>query len=138
MKEILNDLIIFAGKIGSIISMDTNNEYISMQVKSKRDDTVGRKVMKQNHKIRNLSKAREAAGLSQQDLANIMGVPRGYITYWENGQREPKIEQIIKLSEVLNVSSDYILGISDVKSLDLNIQTIYDFYITKKEEKKDA
>ena len=94
--------------------------------------------MKQSHKLWNLSKAREAAGLSQQDLANIMGVPRGYITYWENGQREPKIEQIIKLSEVLNVSSDYILGISDVKSLDLNIQTIYDFYITKKEEKKDA
>lgn len=40
MKHILNDLIIFAGEIGSITSMNMNDEYIGMQVKSKKDDTV--------------------------------------------------------------------------------------------------
>lgn len=40
MKKILNDLIILGGEIGSITSMNMNDEYIGMQVKSKKDDTV--------------------------------------------------------------------------------------------------
>ena len=40
MKEILNDLIILGGEIGSIVQMNMNDEYIGMHVKSKKDDTV--------------------------------------------------------------------------------------------------
>lgn len=40
MKEILNDLIILGGEIGSIVQMNMNDEYVGMQVKSKKDDTV--------------------------------------------------------------------------------------------------
>ena len=40
MKNIFNDLIILSGGIGSIVEMDMNNEYVSMLVKSKKDDTV--------------------------------------------------------------------------------------------------
>jgi hypothetical protein len=40
MKHIFNDLIILAGEIGSITSMNMNDEYIGMLVKSKKDDTV--------------------------------------------------------------------------------------------------
>ena len=40
MKEILNDLIILGGEIGSIIQMNMNDEYVGLQVKSKKDDTV--------------------------------------------------------------------------------------------------
>ena len=40
MKHILNDLIVFAGEIGSFTSMNMNDEYVGMQVKSKKNDTV--------------------------------------------------------------------------------------------------
>ena len=40
MKHIINDLIVFAGEIGSITSMNMNDEYVGMQVKSKKNDTV--------------------------------------------------------------------------------------------------
>lgn len=40
MKDILNDLLICAGEIGSIVQMNMNDEYVGMQVKSKKDDTV--------------------------------------------------------------------------------------------------
>lgn len=40
MKHILNDLIILAGEIGSIVQINTNDEYVSMLVKSKKDETV--------------------------------------------------------------------------------------------------
>lgn len=40
MKNILNDLIILGGEIGSIVQMNMNDEYVGMLVKSKKDDTV--------------------------------------------------------------------------------------------------
>ena len=40
MKEILNDLIILGGEIGSIVQMNMNDEYVGMLVKSKKDNTV--------------------------------------------------------------------------------------------------
>ena len=40
MKDIFNDLIVFAGEIGSIVSMNMNDEYIGMQVKPKGEDTI--------------------------------------------------------------------------------------------------
>ena len=40
MKHIINDLIVFAGEIGSITSMNMNDECVGMQVKSKKNDTV--------------------------------------------------------------------------------------------------
>jgi hypothetical protein len=40
MKNILNDLIILSGEIGSIVQMNMNDEYVGIQVKSKNDDTV--------------------------------------------------------------------------------------------------
>ena len=40
MKEILNDLIILGGEIGSIVQMNMNDECFDMLVKSKKDDTV--------------------------------------------------------------------------------------------------
>lgn len=40
MKEILNDLIILGGEIGSIVQMNMNDEFVRMFVKSKKDDTV--------------------------------------------------------------------------------------------------
>ena len=40
MKSILNDLIICAGEIGSIVSFQMTDGYIGCQVKSKIDDNV--------------------------------------------------------------------------------------------------
>ncbi len=80
--------------------------------------------MKQCNKLWNLSKAREVANLSQQELADKIGVPRGYVTYWENGTRTPHIEDLIKLCKVLNVSSDYILGLNDNSSTNPDIANI--------------
>lgn len=40
MKNILSDLIICAGEIGSIVQMNMNDERVGMQVKAKSDGTV--------------------------------------------------------------------------------------------------
>ena len=58
----------------------------------------------------NLKKLRKRANLSQNELANLLSVNQYNISFWEIGRSEPNIEQIIKLSEILNIPTDYLLG----------------------------
>ena len=58
----------------------------------------------------NLKKLRKRVNLSQNELANLLGINQYNISFWEIGRSEPNIEQIIKLSEILNVPTDYLLG----------------------------
>lgn len=60
-----------------------------------------------------ISQARESKGLSQKDLSEIIGVKRETITQWENAARDIKTTDIVRLSDALNISCDYLLrGIS--------------------------
>ncbi len=52
--------------------------------------------------------------MSQQALAEKIGVSQKAIDYWERGVNEPKASYIIKLATFFNVSSDYLLGMSDI------------------------
>jgi len=65
----------------------------------------------------NLKKIRKRIGLSQQKLADDLGVVQGCIGNWETGRREPKVSDIIKLSNVLGVSTNELTGISRFNNL---------------------
>lgn len=60
-----------------------------------------------------LRSVREQRGLSQQQLADRVGTARVTITMYEAGEREPNFEMLSKLAEVLEVSTDYLLGRTD-------------------------
>jgi len=62
--------------------------------------------MKLGEKIAVLRKQR---GLSQEDLANMMGISRQAISRWEQDENTPDVENIVQLSEIFNVSTDYLL-----------------------------
>lgn len=47
---------------------------------------------------------------SQKDLATLLNVAQNTISNWENGIREPDHSTILKLSSLLNVTTDYLLG----------------------------
>lgn len=53
-------------------------------------------------------------GMSRQQLADAMFVSVRLISYWENGQRECDFDTLIKLSNVLGESTDYLLGKTDL------------------------
>jgi transcriptional regulator with XRE-family HTH domain len=57
-----------------------------------------------------LRKMREDKGLSQQDLAELAGVQASAISHFELGRRLPSFENIRRLADALNVTSDYLLG----------------------------
>ena len=60
-----------------------------------------------NERIREL---RLAAGFSQVELAEKLGVSKQSVSNWENDNIQPSIEMLVKISRILNVSTDFILG----------------------------
>lgn len=57
-----------------------------------------------------LKESRSSIGYSQQKLAEKNGVSRSTIAMWETGGSQPDNEALVKLSSVLDVSIDYLLG----------------------------
>ncbi len=54
--------------------------------------------------------------LSQDILAEKLGVSRQAISKWENSQSMPEIEKVVQMSEIFSVSTDYILKGTEILS----------------------
>ncbi len=52
---------------------------------------------------------RKAKGISQEELADQIGVSRQAVSKWESGQSSPDLEKVILLSEFFDVATDYLL-----------------------------
>lgn len=59
---------------------------------------------------------RNEKGITQSDLSNIVGLTPKMISFYELGQRFPPHDIIIKLADYFDVSTDYLLGISDIRN----------------------
>lgn len=57
-----------------------------------------------------LIKARESIGFNQKQLAEKLGITPTRLNYWEKNKRQPDVEMIKKLSDVLHVSTDVLIG----------------------------
>ncbi|MFC7441433.1 helix-turn-helix domain-containing protein [Laceyella putida] len=60
-----------------------------------------------------LRSARKKKNLSQEKLAELVGTTKATISNYENEYSSPSNEMLIKLSDVLDVTTDYLLGRSD-------------------------
>ena len=59
------------------------------------------------HRIKDL---REAKGLTQEQVAQRLGVTQGTIAHWESGARTPTLSNMVKIADVLGVSLDEAMG----------------------------
>lgn len=57
-------------------------------------------------RIQNLRKTK---GISQEQLADVLGVSRQAVSKWESEQSTPDIEKIITMSDYFEVTTDYLL-----------------------------
>ena len=76
-----------------------------------------------SEKIMNL---RKKNGWSQEELAERLDISRQSVSKWESGESVPTLEKIIKISEIFDVSTDYLLK-DDFKEekFDRNESSIY-------------
>lgn len=56
---------------------------------------------------------REAAKLTQRQLAKETGINQANISRWENGEVLPNIEVCVKLAEFYGISVDELIGRKD-------------------------
>ncbi len=63
-----------------------------------------------------LKDLREDADIPQKVLAEYLHIKQNTYSQYENGQRQLPIDALIKLAEYFDVTTDYILGITNIKS----------------------
>lgn len=63
-------------------------------------------------------------GITHQTLADQLGKSRQAISYYCDGSSSPDWETIVEIANYFSVSTDYLLGITDVKSPNTNTQAI--------------
>ncbi len=60
-----------------------------------------------------IQQLRKSRGISQEELADRIGVSRQAVSKWESGQTSPDLEKIVLLSDYFEVTTDYLLkGVS--------------------------
>ena len=60
--------------------------------------------------VKKMIELRKQNGLSQQDLADRLGVSRQAISRWETGAVQPLADSVKSLAQVFQVSTDYLLN----------------------------
>ena len=64
----------------------------------------------------NIKELRKEKGLTQKQLADIVGATQGAIYFWEKEVNEPTVGYILKLASFFQVSVDELLSYSSPKS----------------------
>lgn len=68
--------------------------------------------------VKNLKKLRAEYGISQQQLADVIGVSQQSINKYENHNVESDIETLGAMADYFNVSIDYLVGHDNARSSD--------------------
>ncbi|MFA9459085.1 helix-turn-helix domain-containing protein [Halalkalibacter sp. AB-rgal2] len=76
-----------------------------------------------------LKKAREEfkkndSRWTQEFVSKKIGVARSSYTSYENGSKQPPLETVNKLADLLEVSADYLLGRTDTESIETEEQRL--------------
>lgn len=71
-----------------------------------------------------INSALAKANKMQKDLASHLGVTDNTVSYYCSGSRTPNTAQIIEISKFLNVSADYLLGLSDIQTSNIDKKEI--------------
>lgn len=78
---------------------------------------------KENKKLKDIGnrikEARKKKGISQAELADSIGVSLTYMSCLENGKKTMSIDKLIKITDVLQISADWLLrsDIPEVRSI---------------------
>lgn len=73
-----------------------------------------------------LKELRNQAGLTQKEIANKFNTSQQSYAKWENGKTNPSQKSLEKLAEFFNVSIDYLIGKSNIKHPESDIDKAID------------
>jgi len=74
-----------------------------------------------NHRLNELE---QNAGLSDQQLADALGLTRSLVNKHILGARKISLEHLVKYADFFNVTTDYLLGRTEVKGVPFDISIL--------------
>lgn len=60
--------------------------------------------------MQTITECRKAKGLTQEQLAKMLGVTQGAVAQWENGLTHPAFNMLPRLAAALGVTVDELIG----------------------------
>ena len=75
---------------------------------------------------------RISLGLTQQQLGDLIGVNKASICGYEKNTKKPKYDKLIKLSEALNTTPNYLMGMEQTVTINEDTEE-YNVSISKKD-----
>lgn len=88
-----------------------------------------------NFKMNHLKELRKKKHITQTKLSTEIEVSQELISHFEIGQSKPNIDNLIKLADYFNCSTDYLLNrtdnptiITNLNTTDANLQRIVNLY----------
>ncbi len=60
--------------------------------------------------MQNIREARQMKGITQEQLAKMLGITQGAVAQWENGLTHPSFEMLPKVVEALGLTVDELIG----------------------------
>jgi len=107
--------------LGRSNNVDTEADEDTAESEAETDDTtVTSKFAK------NLRTLRFNKGWKQEDVANMLGLSQQTISTYEDGTCPPSLDVLIKIAELFNVSTDYLLGVDNksyVSKMELSLKS---------------
>ncbi len=67
-----------------------------------------------------IKELRLSLGINQVEFGKRISVTKQCVSNWENGNIQPSIDMLVKIATTFSVSADYLLGLSDVCTLDVS------------------
>ena len=84
-----------------------------------------------------IKEQRKSCGMSQEKLAELVGVSRQAVTKWETDQSAPSTEKLFKLAEIFGTSVDLLIK-NDEQNTPTPAEQIYYMYKMEQEQKRAA
>ena len=66
-----------------------------------------------------ISELRAAFGWNQVQLAERLNISKQTVSNWENENIQPSIEMLLRLAKLFHVSTDYLLGLNEVPTINV-------------------
>ncbi len=74
-----------------------------------------------------LVELREDWRITQQDLANELGITRQSLSLYENAERTISIDLLVKIADFFNVTVDYLLGQTEAATTETTLREVCDY-----------
>ena len=74
-----------------------------------------------------LKELRKEHGCTIEQFADMVGISKSTLGYYENDKRMPDIEILARIANVLNVSADYLIGRTNTTDRKGKLKTVCDF-----------